>query len=164
MEDDVAGVSVGPDAEENVVAGGAAVDLRDELLGGAYGLAVDFEDDVAGLQAGVFSGTGLADVGDGDALYAIGKLELLTHVRGEVGDGQAQLARLGGARCAGGVIGGRLGGVGAVLAYGDVDGLGVAVAQDAERDVLSGGVLADGDLEGAGVDDGMAVELDDDVA
>ena len=34
---------------------GVVVDLRDELSGRGCGLTVDFKDDVAGLQAGIFS-------------------------------------------------------------------------------------------------------------
>jgi hypothetical protein len=51
-----------------------------------------------------------------------------------------------------------------VLAYGEIDGAGLAVAEDAELDLGAGGYIRDGDLELAAVENLLAVELGDDVS
>ena len=62
----VAGITLGPDQKQDILAAGGGVDLAGELVGRGCGVAVDFEDDVSGLEAGIFcraAGTDLLDDG-----------------------------------------------------------------------------------------------------
>jgi hypothetical protein len=73
----IAGIAFGPDEQEQVVAGGVLMHLVGKFAGGLSGFAVHFKDDVARLEAGVFSGAAGADLLDDDAMDMFGDVQLL---------------------------------------------------------------------------------------
>src|SRR5579859_6560828 len=64
MDDAVGGSAAGPDQQQNVFACRAGVDFTHELLCAGDGMAIDFEDDVAGRESRVFSRAGRANALD----------------------------------------------------------------------------------------------------
>ena len=116
--------------------------------------------DVAGSEAGIVGGAAGAHAFNGRAMHALGNVELLAHVGREIGHGQAELAallsRVG--------VAGLFALVVVELADSDVDGLGLAVAQNAQINGCAGRGLADGNLKGAAVVDLFAVQFSKHVA
>ncbi len=81
MDDAVAGVALGPDQQQDVLAVRVAVDHADELLGRGDRLAVDLEDHVAGDDAGVIRRAAGTHTADRRAVHLRRNAELLAHAR-----------------------------------------------------------------------------------
>ena len=108
--------------------------LETKLSAEVTGVAVDLEDDVALLEAGVVGGGVGPDLLDDDAVDGGGKLELRPGVLVQVGDGETELAGFGLAGAVRAVVVGELRSLGVELADGEFDGLRLTVAEDADGD------------------------------
>src|ERR1700692_4780220 len=78
MHHAIAGASLGPDEQEDVLTIGVAVNLADELLGRSNGLTVDLEDDVARDDAGVIRRTSRPHAADSRTVNLRRNTQLLT--------------------------------------------------------------------------------------
>lgn len=156
----IAGVALGPDQEQDVFTCRVVMDLVGELAGRAGGMTIDLEDDVSGLEAGIFCRAGGTDVLYDDTAELVGRVDLLPEVRREVTYGEAKLAAL--RRTVAAVVGHL--GVLLETADGDVEAHRFSVAKDVKGDAGSGRDLAYGNLKRASVDDLLSVDLRDDVA
>src|ERR1035441_5968431 len=96
MNRTVARVSFGPNQQKQVFTGRTLVYLARKLAGGLCGFAVDFENDVAGLKAGIVRRAGGAHLLHHDSLYMVGNIQLLASILAQIGDGKSNLAALGG--------------------------------------------------------------------
>ena len=110
-----------PDQEQEITRAGT-VHLADEAVGGADGFAIDLEDDVTGLQAGIFGGAAGTDLPHDCTVNGVRSLDLLTRIGGKVTDSETELTRLdaGGARRT--VVFGYFLAFGVKLADGEVNG------------------------------------------
>ena len=131
------------------------MDLVYKILRILNGLAVNLENDVAGGESGIVCRAGGANTLNGCAIDVGGNVELRTHVRGQVVDGEAELTALIGSGCP---ILCHLAGC-VKFANLDIDCFRLAIAEDSQSNGVAWGDLAYSYLQGAAVDDPLAVEF-----
>ena len=94
MDDAIACAAICPHEEQDVFALGQGMDLAGELFRAGDGMAIDLEDDVAGSETSFLGWAGWAHAFYGRAGDALGQVELLAELRGEVVDSQAETAAI----------------------------------------------------------------------
>jgi hypothetical protein len=87
-------IAPGPDQEQKIFFIAVLVQFARELAGGLRGLAVDFKDYIARLKARFVGGTGGTHVLNYNAAELFRRIDLLTRIRRQVGDGESELAGL----------------------------------------------------------------------
>src|SRR6185312_9355672 len=107
------------------------MDARHCLIGGGYVMPVHLHNHVPGLQACLCSWTPWTNILDGCPFYSIRDVELLPHIRRQIGHCQTQLATLARGVAPVVVIVGNLP-IAMELTHGQIDGLRSAFAHDAK--------------------------------
>ncbi len=86
VNDAIAGATVRPHPQQHVLTRGVCLHLVAKLIRRGDRFAVHFKDHIAAGQAGIFSRAARLYLRHRDALYIGAQLQLLAHVRGEIGD------------------------------------------------------------------------------
>src|SRR3984957_18156408 len=142
MNDAVAGATVRPYQEQHVLIRGCLLHITAELVCRGYRLAIDFENHIATTQACIFRRATRLNLCNRHSLYIGGKIQLLTYVRSEIGDRNAEP---GVTRLVSGV--GRDFLVLVVFANRQVHFLGVTVAHHVQGDLRARRIFGDDHLQ-----------------
>ena len=130
--------ALGPYEQKKVFARRTLVNLVCELVSGRCGMTVHFEDDISGLQASIFRGTGWTDILNNRSMKLLRRIDLLFDIRSQIAHGKSQLSAL---RSFSIVVFGDVG-VFLELADSQIDRHRFTIAKNAECDVRAGGELA----------------------
>ena len=125
----IACIALGPDQQQQVLAGRVRVDLAYELIGRGNGVTIDLEDHIPRGDPGILCGAGRTYALHGNSVKLSGDLKLLAGIRGQIADGQTELAALRAVRTT--LVAGDLS-LAMVAADGEIHILELAVAQNPE--------------------------------
>ena len=142
MNDAVAGTTVRPHQQQHVFPCRRLAHIVAELLRRGHRFAIDLENHIATAQACILRRAAGLNLRNRNSLYIRGEIQLLTHIRSEIGDRDAQP---GVTRLVIGVCRDFL--VLVVFANRQINRLGVAVPHHVQLDLRAGRIFADDHLQ-----------------
>ena len=94
MDHAIACAAFGPDQKQDVFARWSRVNFTGEFVRALHGVTVDFKDDVSGRKASIFRRACGTNAFNGRSIDIAGDIQLLTNLRRDVIDSQAEFAAL----------------------------------------------------------------------